>query len=422
MAMAVSCGEENTTPTPAPTPGGNTGGNGDGGNGGQQTEALKADFTFVADGMTVTFTNASTGATAYMWDFGDEETSTEQNPTHEYAAAGEYTVTLTVSDAAGATAKKEATFSVAGKAKAYFEATADKTPAGKRGKIFAFDATASENPATIAWDFGDGTTIAAGTEFTVNHEFPEFGETYTVKATVVGVGGDTSEYTAEVEVVAYTVLSKGANMELDDAQYWEFINDSGVMAEDWSGLIEGLKAWVPTFGYTATLDGFTGGCLNLSGADHNMANNYNTTFYQKIEAAEGEILKLNGNIAWDANTVDNGNVDVLVGTALDALEHVAFIYNYWSCQGTGDEKTSTPLPATSVSFDDVETLGEIGWECNLWEVEDEAELEPYAGGIYFKAPATGEYYVAIKVTNNWGLPWGPTSNFYFDNVSVEVVY
>jgi chitodextrinase len=33
---------------------------------------------------------------AWLWDFGDGTTSTEQNPTHRYAADGEYTVTLTV--------------------------------------------------------------------------------------------------------------------------------------------------------------------------------------------------------------------------------------------------------------------------------------------------------------------------------------
>ncbi len=34
----------------------------------------------------------------YYWDFGDDSTSEEQNPTHTYTAAGEYMVTLTVTD------------------------------------------------------------------------------------------------------------------------------------------------------------------------------------------------------------------------------------------------------------------------------------------------------------------------------------
>lgn len=42
----------------------------------------------------VEFTNTSQNATNYYWDFGDGNTSEEQNPTHFYSAGGEYTVTL----------------------------------------------------------------------------------------------------------------------------------------------------------------------------------------------------------------------------------------------------------------------------------------------------------------------------------------
>ena len=41
---------------------------------------------------------------SYHWDFGDGTTSTEQNPVHTYTKAGNYTVTLTVTDAYGNTA------------------------------------------------------------------------------------------------------------------------------------------------------------------------------------------------------------------------------------------------------------------------------------------------------------------------------
>ncbi len=38
---------------------------------------------------------------SYLWDFGDGNTSTAENPTHSYAADGMYTVTLTVTNARG---------------------------------------------------------------------------------------------------------------------------------------------------------------------------------------------------------------------------------------------------------------------------------------------------------------------------------
>jgi PKD repeat protein len=59
-----------------------------------------ADFTFVANGLVVTFTNASQNATSYLWAFGDGITSTLANPVHTYAA-GTYTVTLTVTGVCG---------------------------------------------------------------------------------------------------------------------------------------------------------------------------------------------------------------------------------------------------------------------------------------------------------------------------------
>lgn len=44
------------------------------------------------------------GTVTYRWDFGDGMSSTEQNPTHAYAAPGAYTATLTVTDDEGRTA------------------------------------------------------------------------------------------------------------------------------------------------------------------------------------------------------------------------------------------------------------------------------------------------------------------------------
>lgn len=52
--------------------------------------------------LTVDFTDLSTGSpTSWDWTFGDGGTSTAQNPSHTYSAAGSYTVSLTVSNTAG---------------------------------------------------------------------------------------------------------------------------------------------------------------------------------------------------------------------------------------------------------------------------------------------------------------------------------
>ncbi len=64
---------------------------------------LRASFSSVSNDLTVTFEDNSTPAqggtiVAWAWNFGDGDTSSEQNPVHVYAAEGTYIVTLTVTD------------------------------------------------------------------------------------------------------------------------------------------------------------------------------------------------------------------------------------------------------------------------------------------------------------------------------------
>jgi PKD repeat protein len=48
----------------------------------------------------------------YRWDFGDEKTSTQMNPTHAYDKAGEFTYTFTVTDQAGDTASETGSITI----------------------------------------------------------------------------------------------------------------------------------------------------------------------------------------------------------------------------------------------------------------------------------------------------------------------
>lgn len=52
----------------------------------------------------VTFTNYSQDAISYSWNFGDTETSTDENPVHVYAETGTYEVTLTATNSADVSA------------------------------------------------------------------------------------------------------------------------------------------------------------------------------------------------------------------------------------------------------------------------------------------------------------------------------
>jgi PKD repeat protein len=63
---------------------------------------FSANETYGVSPLTVSFTDTSANEPIlWDWDFGDGNTSTEQNPTHTYSEAGVYNVTLTVTNSAG---------------------------------------------------------------------------------------------------------------------------------------------------------------------------------------------------------------------------------------------------------------------------------------------------------------------------------
>ena len=59
------------------------------------TASPTAGGSFTLNGNVASFTNTSTGATSYSWDFGDQANSSAAAPLHAYAANGTYTAVLT---------------------------------------------------------------------------------------------------------------------------------------------------------------------------------------------------------------------------------------------------------------------------------------------------------------------------------------
>jgi PKD repeat protein len=69
-----------------------------------------AGFTVSTTGTTSTFTNTTQYGVTYAWDFGDGGTSTAQDPTHTYATAGPYIVTMTATNPNGTAASSHRVF------------------------------------------------------------------------------------------------------------------------------------------------------------------------------------------------------------------------------------------------------------------------------------------------------------------------
>ncbi len=74
--------------------------------GGGANVAPVANFSFTTSALSATFADSSTDSdgtiSSRAWTFGDGATSTATNPSHAYAAAGTYSVALTVTDNGGA--------------------------------------------------------------------------------------------------------------------------------------------------------------------------------------------------------------------------------------------------------------------------------------------------------------------------------
>lgn len=93
--------------------------------------------------MQVTFMNFSSNATSYSWNFGDGNSSTEENPTHVYAEFGNYDVTLTASNAAGATASFTETIEIKDPDEALALLAGQES---KTWKLFRIDASMGVGP------------------------------------------------------------------------------------------------------------------------------------------------------------------------------------------------------------------------------------------------------------------------------------
>lgn len=68
-----------------------------------EPDACITSPTIATVGQSVSFTSCSTGATTYLWEFGDgsNQTSNSANTTHTFTAPGNYSVTLTVTNDKG---------------------------------------------------------------------------------------------------------------------------------------------------------------------------------------------------------------------------------------------------------------------------------------------------------------------------------
>ena len=157
---------------------------------------------------TVQFNSTSTDADGtivnYYWEFGDGNTSTVQNTTHQYTIPDTYNVTLTVTDNDGATnsTTKKITVSPWETPVSPPNASFTYSPANPTTiDTVQFTDTSTDPDGTITewyWEFGDGST---STLQNPTHQYTTAGN-YTVSLTVYDNDGATNSSSSSIEVTA----------------------------------------------------------------------------------------------------------------------------------------------------------------------------------------------------------------------------
>jgi PKD repeat protein len=184
--------------------------------------------TTICPGSTVTFTSISLGTpTSYAWSFpgGTPATSTEPNPTVTYAAAGPYSVTLTVTNANGSSTLTKKDVVVVSDTKPTADFTARQAPICPGGKI-KFTNTSTNCVSTYAWTFPGGTP-AISTEANPTVTYATAG-TYTATLVASNANGSSTPKTM-------TVVVQGAALAIPYAETfasgipsnWTTINPDG---------------------------------------------------------------------------------------------------------------------------------------------------------------------------------------------------
>ena len=135
--------------------------------------------------LTVWFSNLTSGATSYFWDFGDGNTSVEFSPTNTYTNAGSYTISLVAIGPGGTNSLTFTNFVTVTNPPPPVAANFDAGPTNGVAPLTVWFTNLTSGATTYAWDFGDGNTSI---EFSPTNTFTNAGA-YTITLVAIGPGG-----------------------------------------------------------------------------------------------------------------------------------------------------------------------------------------------------------------------------------------
>ena len=176
--------------------------------------AFDADVTSGTAPLTIEFTDLSVPGTSeitdWLWDFGDGDQSTDQDPTHTYQEPGVYDVSLTVTSAHGTdTVTETELITVTLGPDADFESDITSGDAPLEVTFTDQSVPGDFSITEWAWDFGDGTQ---STQQDPVHIYENPG-TYDVSLTVTASNGEDTKTEVGLITVSYdgprTILLPG---------------------------------------------------------------------------------------------------------------------------------------------------------------------------------------------------------------------
>ncbi len=359
MTAGSGCMDSVTIPVtvdPLPVPAFNT------------TPACPGFGTQFTDGTTV-----GTGTvTGWSWDFGDGNSSTQQNPAHAYAAGGTYTVKLIATSSTGCVDSITQTITVPYKPIAQF--THDTVCLGQPTS-FTDQSTVTNGTITgWNWAFGDGNT---STQQNPQNTYATAG-TFTTTLIVTSNDGCLDTITSVVTVIANPVAAFTAP-NVCDGYAMLFTNTSAPSTANWS--------WDFGDGNTST--------------QQNPSHTY---------AGPGTY---NVKLVMTAGTGCSDSVTIPV--TIDPLPVPAFT-------------TAPACPGFGTQFTDGSTVGTgtiTGWSWDFGDGNSSTQQNPAhpyaAGGTYtVKLIATSSAGCVDSITQTITVPYKPIAQFTHDTVCLGV--
>lgn len=147
----------------------------------------QANFNYLQDSInlnTYHFYNTSIGnPTNYLWNFGDNTTSTQQNPTHTYNSSGLYLVTLTITGTSCSSSYFDSVL-ISALCQANYIYTIDTI----NQLSVHFTDVSTGNPTSWTWNFGDGLSSSLQNP---THQYATGGN-YTITLSISGGGCNSS--------------------------------------------------------------------------------------------------------------------------------------------------------------------------------------------------------------------------------------